>query len=399
MTVLEQETPTRIEPCLLDEASVEILDLIASLSGAAVSLGAKLHPRSAAGLADAVRIMNCYYSNLIEGHNTTPREIEAALLGKLETVEERRNLQLEARAHIRLQRDIDERYAAGTLPEPASTDFIRWLHREFYTDAPEAMLIVRSETRELRMTPGTFRTQLEEEVTVGRHQPPSPDSVVSFMAHFEQRYRLAPLGSGQRIMAIAAAHHRLNYIHPFLDGNGRVSRLVSHAMALQAGVGAHGLWSVSRGLARGLKSRTEYKSMMDHADMPRQGDLDGRGNLSRRALGDFTVWFLEVCLDQVTFMTGLFALDTLMERLHRYVDRRGWRAEAWPLLERALQQGEVARGDAARITGLKERSARDLLAILIADGILGSDTPKGPVSLRFPQPVVELLFPGLFTES
>jgi Fic family protein len=399
MTVLEQETPTRIEPCLLDEASVEILDLIASLSGAAVSLGAKLHPRSAAGLADAVRIMNCYYSNLIEGHNTTPREIEAALLGKLETVEERRNLQLEARAHIRLQRDIDERYAAGTLPEPASTDFIRWLHREFYTDAPEAMLIVRSETRELRMTPGTFRTQPEEEVTVGRHQPPSPDSVVSFMAHFEQRYRLAPLGSGQRIMAIAAAHHRLNYIHPFLDGNGRVSRLVSHAMALQAGVGAHGLWSVSRGLARGLKSRTEYKSMMDHADMPRQGDLDGRGNLSRRALGDFTVWFLKVCLDQVTFMTSLFALDTIVERLRRYVERREWRPEAWPLLERALQQGEVARGDAARITGLKERSARDLLAILIADGILGSDTPKGPVSLRFPQPVVELLFPGLFTES
>ena len=85
-------------------------------------------------------------------------------------------------------------------------------------------------------------------------------------------------------MAIPAAHHRMNYIHPFPDGNGRVSRLMSHAMAHAAGIGAHGLWSVSRGLARGLKSRKEYPQHMDHADMPRQGDLDGRGNLSQRAL-------------------------------------------------------------------------------------------------------------------
>ena len=391
-----EETPARIEPCLLDEAGTGLLDLVASLSTSASALGARLHPRSAAGLADAVRIMNCYYSNLIEGHNTTPREIEAALQERLEAAEERRNLQLEARAHIRLQREIDRRYAAGDLPEPASTGFIRWLHEEFYRDAPEAMLIVQSDSRELRMAPGQFRAAPGEEVVVGRHHPPSPDRVAAFMARFEERYRLASLGPGSRIMAIAAAHHRLNYIHPFLDGNGRVSRLMSHAMALEAGIGAHGLWSVSRGLARGLESRGEYKRMMDHADMPRQGDLDGRGNLSRKSLAEFTAWFLRVCLDQVTFMTGLFALDTLADRLRLYVDRRTWRPEAWLLLERVLQQGEVPRGDAARIAGLGERRARDLLSTLVADGILGSDTPKAPVSLRFPLHTIELLFPSLF---
>ena len=137
--------------------------------------------------------------------------------------------------------------------------------------------------RQVRMTPGEFRTGEDQEVSVGRHLPPSAAVVKAFMAHFEARYRFGPLGPGSRIMAIAAAHHRLNYIHPFLDRNGRVSRLMSHAMALEAGIGAHGLWSVSRGLARGLESRGEYKRMMDHADSPRQGDLDGRGNLSRRA--------------------------------------------------------------------------------------------------------------------
>lgn len=393
------EAPSRIEPCLLGEAGMPLLDLVASLASASADLGRRLHPRSAASLADLVRIMNCYYSNLIEGHNTRPRDIEAALQGRLEEEDGRRNLQLEARAHIRLQEEIDRRFAAGDLPEAASAVFIRSLHREFYRDAPDAMLVIRAHGRELRMTPGEFRARPEEELEVGRHLPPSPERVADFMAYFQRRYRLEPLGQGARILALPAAHHRLNFIHPFLDGNGRVSRLVSHAMALEAGIGAHGLWSVSRGLARGLKSRGEYKRMMDHADMPRQGDLDGRGNLSRRALAEFTAWFLEVCLDQVRFMTAMFELDTLVGRLRAYADRQGFRPEAAPLLEQVLHRGEVPRGEAEVITGLRERAARSLLSSLVSDGILGSDTPKGPVSLRFPVGAVEVLFPSLFPEA
>ena len=125
------EAPSRIEPCLLSEAGVEIVDLVAALSGATQKLGARLHPRSAAGLADLVRVMNCYYSNLIEGHNTTPREIERALANQFDASEERRNFQIEAQAHIRLQREIDRRYGVGNLPDPASIAFLRWLHQEF----------------------------------------------------------------------------------------------------------------------------------------------------------------------------------------------------------------------------------------------------------------------------
>ncbi len=394
------EASSRIEPCLLDEVGAGIVDLVSAISSASQALGMRLHPRSAESLADLVRVMNCYYSNLIEGHNTTPREIESALADRLDSTEERRNLQIEARAHIRLQREIDRRFAAGDLPEAASMPFIRWLHRSFYDDAPEAMLnITGAGGRVIRMTPGEFRGAADHEVTVGRHAPPSPGAVLAFMEHFERRYRFDGMGAGTRITAIPAAHHRLNYIHPFLDGNGRVSRLMSHAMALQAGIGAHGLWSVSRGLARGLESRGDYKRMMDHADMPRQGDLDGRGNLSRRALADFTAWFLRVCLDQITFMTSLFELETLIGRLRLYVGQRGLRGEAVPLLEHVLQRGEMPRGDAPRAAGLKERAARDLLAALVGDGILGSETPKGAVSLRFPQHAVEILFPSLFPRA
>lgn len=393
------ETPSRIEPCLLDGASPEILDLVAELSRTAAGLGHRLSSRSAENLADLVRVMNCYYSNLIEGHNTTPREIERALGDRFENAEDRRNLQLEARAHIKLQREIDRLYAAGELSDPASIEFIRWLHRSFYEDAPEAMLVIKTDTREIRMRPGIFRETADEDVSVGRHVPPSSDCVAAFMDYFADKYRMDKLGAGSRIIALPAAHHRFNYIHPFADGNGRVSRLMSHAMALKAGIGAHGLWSISRGLARGLESRGDYKRMMDHADMPRQGDLDGRGNLSRRALADFTAWFLKICLDQVAFMGRIFELETLIGRLRLYVERREFRPEALPLLEQVLQRGELPRGDVMRVTGLKERAARDLLAALVTDGILGSETPKGSVSLRFPLHAVEILFPSLFPET
>jgi len=396
----ELETRGRIEPCILDEVSAEIIDLVGELIQLSERLGLKLHPKSAASLADLVRIMNCYYSNLIEGHNTTPREIERALENQLDVDDERRNLQIEARAHIRLQKEIDESFARGTLPDPCSIAFIQALHREFYIDAPDAMLIIRASDREVRMRPGVFRDGPEEDVDVGRHRPPSSEFVASFMERFAFQYRLDRLGkSASRVIAMPAAHHRFNYVHPFLDGNGRVSRLMSHAMALHAGVGAHGLWSISRGLARGLESPSEYKTMMAHADTQRQGDRDGRGNLSRRALTEFTVWYLRVCVDQIKFMTDLFDLDNLLVRFANYIKERQMRSEAMPLLEHVLLRGEVARGDAAAITGLGERLARDVLGSLVTKGLLGSDTPKGPVSIRFPVDAVETLFPALYPRT
>ena len=394
------ETPSRIEPARLEDTPEPIADAIAALSSASAALGARLHPATAGNLADLVRLMNCYYSNLIEGHNTRPRDIERALAGDLDEDEERRSLQIEAAAHVHVQEKIDRMAAEDSLPEPASRDFIRWLHAEFYRDAPEAMLNIVSAHAEFRMAPGEWRSAPEHDVAVGRHIPPSSRKLEPFMAHFERRYRFEELGPATRILAMAAAHHRLNYIHPFPDGNGRVSRLMSHAMALKAGIGAHGLWSVSRGLARGLESRNEYKTRMDLADTPRRGDLDGRGNLSQSALVDFTLWFLKVCLDQVTFMAELFDLDNLDARLTRHVERSDTlKPEAARLLREALVRGRIDRGEASRITGLPERTARRVLGDVIEAGLLASATPKGPVSLRFPVDALESLFPRLYPET
>lgn len=343
--------------------------------------------------------MNCYYSNLIEGHNTRPRDIERALAGT-EIEPERRALALEARAHVEVQREIDGLYRAGELRSPTSSGFVRWLHQRFYVGMPaELRFVDRADGARMEIVPGEFRSLAEHDVAVGRHVPPSSERVPTFMAWFEKRFAMAEKQASMYIITIATAHHRLNYIHPFPDGNGRVSRLMSYAMALRAGIGRHGLWSVSRGLARGLKDRGEYKRMMDHADSPGQGDRDGRGNLSEAALRDFVGWFLSVCLDQVRFSAVMFDLGRLKER-YRLLARDVSDDERAPdLVTAVLKYGALPRGDAAYVLRVSERTARATLNDLVRHGFLRSDSPKSPVRISFPVDYRERLFPNLFTDA
>jgi Fic family protein len=396
------ETPGRIEPMRLEDASTAAInEVLAELAFKAGRLDNALRGPLQAEAADLVRLMNCYYSNLIEGHNTRPRDIAAAVEGDLSDDPAKRDLQLEARAHIIVQAKIDASARDGALGDPASMAFIRELHRDFYAQVPEGFREIAGEDSRFRMEPGAFRSEARHDVAVGRHLPPSSAVVDAFMARFQEVYGERPGRPPRaRLIDIPAAHHRFAYIHPFPDGNGRVGRLMTHAMFLKSGTGAGGLWSISRGLARGLRSRDEYKARLAAADAPRQGDLDGRGNLSLRALQDFTLWFLQVALDQVEFMTGLFDLDTFATRLRRLVesdpslDPRGG-----ALLQAALVRGVLPRGEAAAITGLGERMARDILGQLLRHGLLKSDTPKGPVRLGLPADHVDQLFPKLFYET
>jgi Fic family protein len=309
-------------------------------------------------------------------------------------------LALEARAHGLVHREIDMAHAADSLPSPTSAEFIRWIHRAFYERMPEDFRVVRMpDGSEHPIKPGEFRAEAWEDVEVGRHVPPSSTRVVDFMAHFERRFGYAEKWASTRVIAIASAHHRLNYIHPFVDGNGRVSRLMSHAMSLKAGVGGGGLWSVSRGLARGLKDPGEYKRMMDHADTPRRGDRDGRGNLSESALAEFCEWMLSVALDQIRFTKAAFKFEALGARYERLLDDLGHDKRAGRLISTALRDGEVERGDIGFILKTSDRTGRNVLSELVNEGFLKSATPKGPVRIAFPLDYRERLFPNLFADA
>ncbi len=394
------ETPARVEPCFFEDDIPRILaDLVSEIQHEASLLGRDLHLDAAAELAELVRVMNCYYSNLIEGHDTRPKDIERALAGA-ELDPERRPLALEARAHVLVHRAIDAAHAAGRLLPPTSIPFIMWIHRSFYEEMPEEFRMARGRDGEvIPILPGQFRTQVTEDVEVDRHVPPSSAYVADFMAHFERRFAMADQWASTRVIAVASAHYRLNYIHPFLDGNGRVSRLMSHAMCLRAGIGGHGLWSISRGLARGLHDRGEYKRMMDHADTPRRGDLDGRGNLSQAALKDFCEWFLTVMLDQIRFTRAAFRLDTLEERYRRLLRDLGHDKRAEDLTSAVLRFGQLDRGDVHTVLKTSERTARNVVSRMVQEGFLRSATPKGPLRIAFPLDYRDRLFPNLFADA
>jgi Fic family protein len=219
------------------------------------------------------------------------------------------------------------------------------------------------------------------------------------MEYFEKRFSPAEARFGSRILAIPAAHHRFNYIHPFIDGNGRVSRLMSHAMVLRAGIGGGGLWSISRGLARGLAGREEYKLAMNAADTPRQGDLDGRGNLSQRALVEFSEWFLKVILDQIRFSKAVFRLDGIEERYKDLLVHLGLEPRAIDLVASVFRMGQLERGEAASVLRVPERTARMTVSKLTQTGFLKSETPKGALRIAFPIDYREKLFPNLFADA
>ncbi len=389
------ESVTIMAPLLIGEDSRHrgpLIDLAVDLAAKSAGFRRSLPAGSLTTLADLVRSMNCYYSNLIEGHDTHPIDIERALRNDYSADPKKRDLQLEAKAHIAVQRWIDDGNLRGLA---VSADAIREIHRRFGELLPEDMLWVEEpDTHErLRVVPGELR---HRDVRVGRHIPVSPGAVPRFLAHFEKVY--GAVGKTDAILAAAAAHHRLLWIHPFLDGNGRVARLMSHAMLLES-LDTGAAWSVARGLAR---NEAAYKGHLTECDLPRRNDLDGRGNLSEEALASFTRFFLETCIDQVTFMEGLMQPDRLRTRILLWVEEETrlnkLPPKAGSLIEAILYRGELPRGDVAGILGLTTRHARRIVSALIERGVFVSKGPRDPLLLAFPAALASRWMPGLFPE-
>jgi Fic family protein len=384
------KNPTQMDPMMPPEGQRQLEDLAFELVSKASSLAGRMSPIVTTSVGELVRSMNCYYSNLIEGHSTRLRDINRALRQDYATEPERRKLQVEAVAHIEVQQAIDE--GRDEPAEPTSRAYTLWLHSEFCKRLPEDSLWLedKATNRIIRVRPGEFR---DGEVAVGRHLPPAAETLPDFFAKFENAYRSDGLSRVRQVIAIAAAHHRFVWIHPFYDVNGRVARLMSHAILKRLGIGS-ALWSVSRGLARNVD---RYKSLLMGADEP---EKRGSANLSSEGLVNFCHFFLDVCLDQIEFMGSVLAPSELARRMEIYTEDevRANRLPkgSFPLLREALLAGEFERGSAPSITGYKERMARNVLSKLLELGLLTSPGPKAPVRLGFPVNVIERWFPSLF---
>jgi Fic family protein len=389
------ENVSAMEPLVIGADSKhrpELTDMAVELAAKSAGFRRSLPDSLTESLAALVRAMNCYYSNLIEGHDTHPIDIERALKGDYSKDAQKRDLQLEAKAHIAVQQWID---TGGLKSPPTTGDSIIEIHRRFCEQLPEDLLWVEDpETNEMiEVVPGELR---HRDVAVGRHLPISAPAVPRFLRRYEEVY--SKLRKTETIIATAAAHHRLAWIHPFLDGNGRVARLVSHATLLDA-LDTGAVWSIARGLARNVN---DYKGHLAACDLPRRNDLDGRGNLSEENLAEFTKFFLTICLDQVKFMEGLMQPDQLRTRILTWADEEVRLNKLPPkannILEVLLYRGELPRGDAAAIVGTGERQARRVVSALIDQGVVTSESTRAPLRLAFPATLAARWMPGLFPE-
>jgi Fic family protein len=390
------EAVALMEPLLVRQsarAREELADLALDLTARATGFRRSLPEGVVRSLATLVRAMNCYYSNLIEGHDTHPVDIERALANDYSNDAKKRDLQLEAKAHIAVQTWIDE---GGLTDKPTSGNAILEIHRRFGERLPEDLLWVQEPDtgKRSRVVPGRLR---RNDVKVGALVPVSPGALPRFMRRFEDGY--AKLGRVDSIIAAATAHHRLLWMHPFLDGNGRVARLMSYAM-LRDALDTGGLWSIARGLAR---DETRYKHHLIACDLPRRNDLDGRGTLSEEALADFAKFFLETCIDQVDFMERIVQPERLRNRMLIWVEEE-IRADRLPpkssaILEAVLYRGELPRGDAEKVLGTSPRHARRITSALVERGVLTSASTRAPLRLAFPAALAPRWMPGLFPEK
>lgn len=397
------DDPTRLEPLLPSERAAEgVLGKAHDLRTEAARLAGACQNGVSSELSKLLLSMNSYYSNKIEGEHTRPLDITRALGHDFSSDQNKARLQRLALAHIKSEAWIQEQ--SWDTKALYSRSALENIHGHLFGQLAASDRMVRmhapdgSVKEEVEVAAGVMRTR---EVSVKHHIAPGSGSLDPMLGRWSQAYGGARRGELQ-IVAAAAAHHRLTWIHPFLDGNGRVARL--HTLAVLQSLGlTTGLWSPLRGLAR---SGERYSEKLANADMPRMGDLDGRGQRSERMLVEWIDFFLDMCLDQVRFMSDMLNLQSMQDRLsallahEQHVGKRGLRAEALrPLHYLFAMHCELPRGDFARMTGLGDRTATTLIANLLTAGLLRSDSPRGPVRFGIPMDGLRFLFPNLWPEA
>ena len=387
--------PSDFEPLLPEDRDGRLAALGLEVLRRTERLRGTLQPVTRRGVAALVRSMNSYYSNLIEGHRTMPRDIDAALAHKFSSDTKRRALQQLHLAHVETQDWMETAVDKMPATQICSAEFLCQIHRQFYERLPVSLRNVEGhDGRSHPILPGELRSS---EVSVGQHVPPASKHLPAFLRRFTGFYGPLVQPTPQGFVAAAAAHHRLAWIHPFLDGNGRVSRLFTHAWLRKAEAEADGLWTLSRGFAR---RQTDYRSALANADQKRLNDLDGCGYLSDRHLTGFCEFTLRSAIDQLDFMRELLDLDGMSRRIAGFSEREESTGQlpfgSALVLREIFLRGEIPRGDVARIAGVSPRTGQTITRELLTRRLILSDSPKGLIRLGFPADAAGHYFPNLY---
>jgi Fic family protein len=393
-------SPHQMTPMLPSAAKMDQLrPLTAEVIGKAKDLAAQGMPHLRALLRETLRPMNSFYTNKIEGQHTEPLLIDNALRQDFSSKPDEALKQRIALAHIETERWADDTYRVFDALAFFAPSVIQSIHEHLHAQlTPEDLVQLDSNGQEEIIVPGVWRSR---GVVIGKHIAPDPATVPIFIEAWGQQYQVAKAGENA-LIALIASHHRLAWIHPFVDGNGRTARLHTHIGLASLGL-TQGLWSPMRGLAR---DQQNYYAHLIGADQPRQGDLDGRGNLTEAGLMQFIEYLLHICLDQITFMQATLDMNRFAHRITEMLAAEATKSETKYLKGEAViplnylaSHPSLDRTTFRAMMGLSSRTADRVLADLFKLKIIRSKSAKGPIELALPLALFRYLFPRLWPEA
>ena len=399
----------KIEPIIPSDSDlVPLLELASDLRSDCAKLLPQVGKEARATLCTLLRAMNSYYTNKIEGQHTYPAELEDALHSKFSTIDETKRRQQLAIAHMRVEEELEIEIRDASWSQLFAPEYISRIHESLYSklDAESLKIFDREGNLRETMIPGQIWTGWVE---VGTHIAPDPADVDELLRHFHFRYG-EHRSVTMKIIVAGASMHRLSWIHPFPDGNGRVGRLHNHLLLARLGL-TEGLWSPMRGLAR---RQNEYYAALHQADLKRRNDSDGRGNLSSQGLSEYVKFWLEVSSDQVRFMSQMLSLGTIKERYVSFALQFLFDYGRGPILHHKskvrpellggalyelFKHGRLERGAFKAIIDCSDRTASRVISRLIEQGVVTSPSRVGHLEPGFPFFSLRFLFPGLWPEA
>lgn len=350
-------------------------------------------------IKDNLRTINSYYSNKIESEGTHPIDIERAMKNDFSQDDKKKSMQQLSLVHIEVQKYLE---STLDISSPAySLEKILEIHKVFYDkEEMKYALNIKSGDLEVEMIPGELRKGY---VRVGEHIPPSSDELQACFNEFEMLYNHSKgYTHTMKLIYALCSHHRLTHIHPFYDGNGRVSRLYLDYLLYHIGIQGYGLWNISRGLAR---NQEDYRRFLAMADEQFRGYNDGRGPLTLKGLESFLEFMLDIAFDQVMFMSQYLKLDSMTTKIKAFVElsQKNLLHNVKPLpknsnklLEYLLIHGEVTRGEAQEVLDVSAPKAISIVKELLDEDYLETDTPRGKLRFKLNSKLSGYLIPDLF---
>lgn len=291
--------------------------------------------------------------------------------------------------HMRAQQKLEHEISllpAHSFSEIFAPELITQVHRELFAGGPEVA------------APGRLRADTNEQVQVGQHIAPSAALTLSLLQHLQNQYgRIQE--PRRRFIAVLANHHRLALIHPFLDGNGRAARMLTHLQLAYLGLRPE-TWSLCRGLAY---KREDYYRHLALADRPREGDYDGRGQLSRRHFFGFIEFLLDVCESQIQYILEAIEPSRLSKRVSAAIaapqyQHAGIQASSGQVLTDLFEQGSMPLETFTHLLGLGEK-AKEEAHRLTEFGFINRLPGASTVEIALPIHFAEMIFPQLHARS